>query len=295
MRGLAIVSVLACACDARLGGTAATPDGGGDDDGQTPTDGPDPDAPLGAFGAPQKITIAADGTAREDDATLSHSGLELVFAIVNPADNQKDLFYASRPDLQSPFGTATKLPFSANGISEETPRFSDNDLTLFFAKTVGTGNLDVHRVTRPTAGTPSFGTPSVVAGVNSAGVDKWFMPCDGNRYLMIVGTDIGEGVLGGGAPQIVPELSSTASETGPFLTKDCLTVHFASTRGNGTTNLIYTASRAALDQPWSVPVAIDDFAMLGGSQQDPFISADTRTFVFVSDIGGSNDVYISTR
>lgn len=297
MRGLAtIVVVLACAgCDARLGGNAAGSDGAGDDDAQPPTDGSGPDAPLGAFGAPQKIIVAGDLTAREDDGTLSQSGLELVFAVVNQTDMQKDLFYASRPDLQSSFGPATKLPFSATGTSEETPRFSDDDLTLFFAKTVGTGNLDIHRVTRPTAGSTAWGTPSVVPGVNGAGVDKWFMPCDGNRYLIIIGADIAEGVLGGGAPQIVTELSSANSETGPFVTKDCLTAHFASTRGNGTTNLIYTSSRTAVDQPWSMPVAIDDFAILGGSQQDPFISADTRTFVFVSDVSGTNDVYISTR
>lgn len=142
MRGLAVVSIALIGCQARLGGDLG--DDVTDDAPLFGLDAPPPDVPLGPFGAPQKIAVAADATAREDDGSLSHSGLELVFAVVDPNDgNQKDLFYAARPDLQSAFGTATKLPFSATGTSEETPRFSDDDLTLFFAKTVGTGNLDV--------------------------------------------------------------------------------------------------------------------------------------------------------
>lgn len=121
------------------------------------------------------------------------------------------------------------------------------------------------------------------------------MPCEGNRYLLIIGADIAEGVLGNGAPQVVAELSTTSSETGPFVTRDCLNVTFASTRGDGTTNRLYTSSRTAIGQPWSTPVVLDTFAALGGAQQDPFISDDDRTFVFVSDVGGTNDVYISTR
>ena len=173
MRGPAIIALaLAAGCEARVGGNPATTDAV-DDDGPAADDGPAPDAPLGAFGAPQKITIAADDTAREDDGTLSHDGLELVFAVQNPDDgNRKDLFYASRPDLASAFGPATKLPLSGNGTSEETPRFSDDDLTLYFAKTVADNGLDIHRVTRPSAGAPNFGTPAIVQGVNSTGVDK---------------------------------------------------------------------------------------------------------------------------
>lgn len=282
------------ACEARLGGdTPATDDAAGDGS-LFSTDGPEPDAPLGDFGPPQLIAVAAT-TAQEDDGSLSHDGLELIFARVS--NGQKDLFYTSRPDLQSAFGTPTLLPFSAAGTSEETPRFSDDDLTLYFAKTVGTGNLDIHRVTRPNAGSQLWGTPTLVQGVNSAGVDKWFMPCgtDG-RFLIIIGADIGEGVQGQGAPTVVAELSSVDSETGPFVTKDCLNVTFASTRGGGV-NRLYTSSRAAVTDPWSAPVLLDIATIVGvgGDQQDPFISDDTRTFLFVSNNAGTNDLYLTTR
>jgi hypothetical protein len=297
MRGPALAAIALCAaCGAEVGGNIATTDVGPDDDAAlADQDGPGPDAPLGAFSAPQKVAIAGTG-AGEDDASLSNSGLEMVFAVANAADsNRKDLFYTSRPDLLSVFGAPTKLPFSVDGSAEETPRFSDDDLTLFFAKTNGTNQLDIFRVTRPTAGTPGFGTPTLVEGVNGTLVDKWFMPCDGNRYLMIIGADIAEGVLGGGLPTVVGDLSTPQSETGPFVTKDCLTTYFASTRPDGALNRIHTSSRTAIGQPWSVPTVVDTFAALGGAQQDPFISNDQRTFVFVSNVDGSNDVYISTR
>jgi hypothetical protein len=120
------------------------------------------------------------------------------------------------------------------------------------------------------------------------------MPCTGNRFLVIVGNDIAEGTLGGGAPTLSTELSSpTETETGTFLTPDCLTTYFA--RSDGTTNRIFTSTRTAIGQPWATPTPINDFAALGGSQSDPFISNDNRTFVLVSNVGGSNDVYISTR
>jgi WD40-like Beta Propeller Repeat len=286
---------LACVgCGATIANTS-TSDGNGTDG--NPQDDAAIDAEvLGAWAPPAKISVAAATGLDEDDGTLSYSGLELVFAVVNAADaDRKDLYYASRPDLLSQFGPATKLPFSVNGTSEETPRFSTDDKTLFFAKTVANRGLDIHQVTRPAAGSQMWGTPTLVAGVSSAGTDKWFMPCTGNRYLMIVGGDIAEGTLGGGPPTPVAELSSAQNETGPWLTDDCLTVFFASARPDGNNVHLYTSQRTAIGSPFSAPTLVTDFAMLGGDQQDPFIAPNNRTFVFASNAGGTNDIYISTR
>lgn len=294
MRGCLGIAALLAACGARIDANQANPDASPDDIDAADDIDARTDAPLGAFGPPAKIGAAADPALQEDDGTLSYSGLELVFAVQNAADNnRKDLYLSSRADLASAFGPAMLLPFSAIGTSEETPRFSADDLTLFFAQTNGTNALDIFRVTRPAAGSLAWGMPQSVAGVNTTAVEKWFMPCDNNRYLVIVGGDLAEGVLGGGLPVVVPELSSTASETGTFLTQDCLTVYFASTRDG--TNRIYTATRTAVGQPWTTPTTVDFFAVLGGDQQDPFIATDQRTFVFASNADTTNDIYISTR
>ncbi len=294
MRGLAMIALVLTGCGAQVGADATSPDAAGD---ATAADG-DPDATvmLGPWGAPQKVGVASDAALNEDDGTLSYSGLEMVFAVQNAADNnRKDLFYTSRPDLQSQFGIATKLPFSADGTSEETPRFSADDLKLFFAKSTTDNGLDINVVTRSAPGSTTWSAPQLVTEVNSVNTDKWFMPCsNGTDYLMITNADVAEGTVGS-APVVDANLSSASGETGTFLTKDCLTAYFASSRPDGAANHIYRSTRTAIGQPWSTPAMVTDFAGLGGNQQDPFISNDDRIFVFVSDVGGTNDVYISTR
>lgn len=251
---------------------------------------------LGPWGIPAKVP-GASGTAGEDDGTLGSGGLELVFAVQDPADgNNKDLYIMTRATTTAAFGMPSKLPFSVTGSSEETPRFSANGKTLYFAsnRATGIGGLDIYRVTRQNAGSP-WSTPALVPGVNTTANEKWFMPCGmSGDYLVILGGDIAAGTIGGAPPVIVAELSApNANETGTFLTGDCLTTYFASVRSG--TNKIYTSHRTSLTTAWQAPTAVDDFMMIGGAQEDPWLADDGRTFVFVSDASGSKDVYISVR
>jgi hypothetical protein len=255
--------------------------------------GPDGPAPLGQWGTPQLVP-GASTTAAEDDATLSATAREMIFAVVDPAAaNTKDLYYMSRPSATGAWTTPVALPFNSTA-SDETPRFADNDLTLYFAssRAGGVGGLDIYKVTRPSV-TGAWGTPALVPGVNSVGTEKWFMTCPGtNLYLTIVGTDIGQGVMGN-APTVCAELSSTATETGTFVSADCKTIYFASNRTG--TNRLYVATRTSSALPFEPPDLVVDFAGIAGNQEDPWLSPDRRTFVFVSDISGTKDVYISTR
>jgi Tol biopolymer transport system component len=184
--------------------------------------------------------------------------------------------------------------------SEETPRLSADDLTLYFAsnRTGTKGNLDIWSVTRGAVG-GAWGPPVNLTEVNTSANEKWFQPCGkAGRYMMIVtnganGNDLAEGVLGSGtAPVVAPTLNSASSETGTFLTQDCLTIYFASARGAKTA--IFTSHRNAVTDAWPPPTVDTDFAT-GGNEQDPWMSPDQRTFIFASDAGGNNDIYISTR
>jgi len=288
--------VLVCACSATVGTQGAT-DAGGDND---PDATVEPDAEtLGAWGTPTLVPGASTGVS-EDDGSMSSPALEVVFSAIDPADNNKHLYYMVRTTKQDPFGPAIRLPFNVTNSTDQTPRFSADDLTLYFAsnRDPNTTGLDVYQVTRPSVG-GTFGTPSLVAGIDDpAKDDKWCMLCAGNRYLMISnragGEDIYEGVLGMGAPVRVAELSSPQSETGTFLSQDCLTVHFASTRGGP--NRLYTSTRTAIGMPWAPPTTVDDFVPLATeNQEDPWLASDGRTFMFSSNKSGNRDVYLSTR
>jgi hypothetical protein len=307
MRGGLTISLVACclsaaACGVRLEGDQPLPDGSRPNnpdartvDAPTPPP-PPPDGPpaLGPWGTP-KLVAGASGPGGHDDGTLASSTNEMIFAITDAATSTKDLFYMSRPSPTGAWTTPERLPFNVAGVSDETPRFSADDLTLYFAsgRTGGLGGLDIYRVTRPAVGSKSWSTPQPVPGVSTANTDKWFVPCSVNgTYMVSVNNDIGQGTLGS-PPTVCPELSSIEAETGPFLSPDCKTIYFASVRTG--TNKIYRATRPTLGSPFSTPELVTDFNALGGAQEDPWLSTDLRTFMFVSDRSGSKDVYISTR
>ena len=110
---------------------------------------------------------------------------------------------------------------------------------------------------------------------------------------MILGNDVAEGTLPN-KPTVVTILSTGASETGTFITKDCLTAYWASVVSGD--NAIYTSTRSVATDAWPAPAMVMDFTALGGEQSDPWISPDQKTFSLTSDItGNQNDIYISTR
>ena len=289
-RLLGLVLVVASACKVQLSDGVDGGDGGfrGSDGGVT-------DAPLGAWGPPMKHPAASSPTLAEDDASLRGDGLEMVFAIANAADgNLKDLYTTSRTSLADAWTPATLLSLSVTGASDETPRFSADGLTLYFAsgRMGGAGNLDIYAVTRASL-TGTWSAPSPVAGPNSAALEKWYTPC-GTGYLVVVGGDIAEGTIGA-APTISTTLSDMATnETGPFLTPDCLTTYFASPRGAPPTK-IYRATRTSTSAPWSTPTVFTEFASVGGDQEDPWMSPDMRIFSFATNVDGTKDQYIVTR
>lgn len=252
------------------------------------------DAALGPWGTPMKHPSASDTVLSEDDGSLRFDGLEMVFAIANAADgNLKDLYTTSRASLADNWTPPTMLSLSVTGASDETPRFSPDGLTLYFAsgRAGGAGSLDIYAVTRLSLAA-AWSAPAPVAGPNSAALEKWYTPC-GTSYLVIVGGDIAEGTIGA-APMIVTALSDAATnETGPFLTPDCLTTYFASPRTPPTK--IYTSTRASITAPWSTPVVFDEFAAIGGDQEDPWMSPDMKIFSFVSNVAGTKDQYLVTR
>lgn len=262
---------------------------------------PDGPAPLGKWGAPTAIAVAATTDFEEDDATLSSNGLEMIFAR-SPANGAgKDLFYASRATTADKFGTIQPLSFNTT-TSEETPRLSADDKTLYFASGRGGGNtgLDIYMSTRAAAGSTTWGMPTRIASASSATTDKWYMPC-GTHYVVAQttaagDTDLYEGVIGA-APTVAAELNTKGSETGTFLTKDCLTIYYASTGNANTAAQLYMSTRDTVDSKWKAPTLVTDFPVGGKTtgEEDPWMSSDLRTFVFVSNANGTKDVFISTR
>ena len=295
-RHLLLLMLLTSACKAELAdvkGSLVDGDGGVTDaladDSSVPFD-----TALPAFGTPMLNNAASSPTLAEDDGALTSDGLEMVFAVA--ATGGKDLFYTKRASLTSAWATATKLAISAVE-SDETPRFSPDDLTLYYAsaRTGTLGSLDIFQTTRPAKGSTAFGVITAVAGPSSTLLEKTYTPCNGS-YVVVVAGDLAEGTVGAAPMPITVLNDATGSETGPFLTADCLRIYFASTR-DGTAK-IYASSRASMTAPWAAPALATDIPSVTGAtgMEDPWFSPDERILSFAATVaGGTKDQYIIAR
>ena len=92
-------------------------------------------------------------------------------------------------------------------------------------------------------------------------------------------------------------LNSASTETSTFISKDCLTVMFASNRSGQ--SQIYTATRPTIGGTWSAPVLLDApfDPSTGTDNEDPGYTPDGHFFVFAGIHAPlmTKDVYLSTR
>ena len=304
VRRLAWIAVLLGGCNARLGelnhsmsgdaGSAAQQDATVGSD--APLDA-QPDAPDGPWGTPAVIPGTAGAGINVDDPSMTQDGLDIIYAVTNAAAGTKSLFEIQRASLGSPWGTPVPRTELDIGTSEESPRFSLDDKTIYYGVA---GNI--YTATRAAEG-DAFGTPALVTAINTGFYQKWLAVCD-NGVAMVArqatstsDTDLYEGTLAAGAPNAATTLNSTSNEISTFLSKDCLTVYFASNR-SGTTQL-YTSKRSAVGGAWSTPVnvATPFSASDGADNEDPWASNDGHIFLLASERGGSTtkQLYISTR
>jgi hypothetical protein len=282
------------ACKAQLGdGPVDGGDGSADGSGVVPMpDGAAPDATamLGPWSMPEKVP-GADSARGEDDVTLSSSRLELYFK--RDDNDSANLYMMTRATTSSAWSAPIALTVLNSTVDEESPRLTNDDLTMYFGR-----NGDIYRTTRAAVGMP-WGAAVPVDVLNTGAYEKWAAVCD-NGYVVVSrsvqnrGQDLFEGNIATGAPTALAQLNSTSNEQGTFLSSDCLRLYFQSNRQNSQFD-IYMASRVTTTAAWSNAAPIADFNTGMYNEEDAWISADERTFAFASNRGGNKDVYLSTR
>lgn len=93
-----------------------------------------------------------------------------------------------------------------------------------------------------------------------------------------------------------------ASDARPNVRKDGLEIVFDSTRAGGPPQ-VYSATRASIVEPWSLPALLDgNVNWAGFAQSRPSLSRDGTRLYFGStranvpgDLAGSADVFVATR
>jgi hypothetical protein len=306
-RGLVLGLVLAAGCSARLKDNPTT-DAPVQHDSPVHVDSSIDSATdayvFGAWSAPNGVPGASDSTLNIDDETLNSQQTELYFGIIDPglAGSPKQLWMMNRATAADPWGSPVRLDasFNVGGTTpptEESPRFSPDDLKIYF----GRGG-DIYYATRSAIGQP-WTTPVQLPTVSTANYEKWFAVCNGNYYLVARNSGSGtpvrlyEGQLGAGSDTLSALSGTTGNDIGSFLSADCTTAYWASNR-SGTTQ-IYTSTRTAPGASWQPTTMLDTEFGTSTDNEDPWLSPDGRTFYFASTrYGGTNvnkGVFYSTR
>jgi hypothetical protein len=266
----------------------------GDADADVDTDG-DGDV-ADCFSEPQAVTELHSVSYHPD---ISADGLTIyLVALVPPTLGLTDLWYATRPDLASPFDPPVHLAEISSEAEDRGPNISTDGLTIYFNsdREGGQGSYDIWRATRPDLGSP-FGEPENVEELN---LDAWdgvpHLTADG-LTIYFASNRIWIGSMGAldiwvatrpdldspfGSPRNVVELNSTGTDASPSLTADGLTIYFHSDRPGGAGDMdLWVATRPDTSSPFGTP---ENLAELNTSSRDwdADIAADGSTLYFTS-------------
>jgi WD40-like Beta Propeller Repeat len=268
--------------------------------------------PRTEFSAPTPLTSLntpeQEGSGRfrgDDETTIYFDAIREAGAGGNA---MFDLFTATRLDRGDSFGPAVRIDgLSQPQTHEYSPSLTDDGTKLFFERQdASQTNSDIYVAQRETASGP-FGPPSLVAGINTSGYEaNPFVHGDGHE-LWFVATgadttiDIFLGVLtpGGYAAHPVAELNSDVDDYYPVVTKDNLTVYFASQRplGGAAGFNVWVATRMTPAETFGRPAPVGNVNS-DGDERPTWISDDgCRLYIAADRDGGrgGQDIYVSSR
>lgn len=122
-----------------------------------------------AFSQPVNVPVI-NSASSETGPFLSADGLTLYFGSNRPGGpSSTNIWAASRPTLDDPFGEPSVLAELDIGASVEAPSLSDDELTIYFDGE-GAGMTDLYVASRPDRG-QDFSAPTPVTELNSASAD----------------------------------------------------------------------------------------------------------------------------
>lgn len=234
-----------------------------------------------------------------------------------------DLWYATRPSVDSPWGTPQNMGSEINSsVSDSLPFLSANEHVLYFqsARPGGCGLGDVWATYRRNANfawerpvnlgcvlntqlwtetAPAFfEDPQTEQAYLFYGSDRSGGLGDFDVYVSMLNDD-GSATAG----VLVPEFSSPKRDTRIFIRRDGLEAFVTSDRTDvGSQGLIdiWTTTRETLSDQWSTPlVSLPSPVNSSCDDGSPFLSRDGTTLYFFSNRGGSTcgnrDIWSTTR
>lgn len=272
---------------------------GGDDglDAAGDVDGPPSDGRTG-WSAPRTIPAAAVAAVTEDDGAIAPGGKELYFSAVIVGGTDEDIMVST--DDGGVWQTAVRSPLSSpgtvdTGIRFTVPQTDPTGAAAYFASNRLGASLEIYFTSRPMGG--AWSTPTPVPSLNSLTDDYTASPCLGGTRFVVASS---RGGASSDLYDIVPNLTTTpiaaantaGTESGPFVTEDCLRLYFASDI-DGTLDL-YVTTRETIDAPWSERTKIEDLST-SVNEGDPWLGDDERHMIFALHDGNDLNLVESFR
>jgi hypothetical protein len=284
------------------------------------------DAPLEADAPPPCNTSAPFGTATPVSGlgTLSITTARftpdagettMIFSALNGCTDENcwDLYFATRPDLVSPFGQAELLPgvnVNVRQASQYWPTMTSDQLLLFFESSRSVtpgpdgGYLDdqarVWTAVRPNL-TADWQQPylqSEFQNIPGAEGSPYVLPNGQWLYFISAGRPGGKGNLDIWVAELgqfgsvtaftnIDAINTTNAESAPVVTLDNLTLYFA--RTDALTNRhIMVSSRKRVSDPFGPPAFVTELNT-SGEEFPSWISDDQCRLYFSSDRAVPND------
>jgi Tol biopolymer transport system component len=272
---------------------------------------------YGGWSTPVNLGPTINTSVTESGAAVSKDGLSLYFYSPRTGGfGGNDIWVSQRESVDDAWDTPENLGPTVNSTADDSvPSFSRDGHWMFFASTRpgGYGLADIWASWRPQTH-DDFGWQAPInlgAGVNTTFNDNgngYFENDDGGSPQLYFGSDrLGSADIymselqpdgSWGPASLAPELSSPAADNRPSLRHDGLEIFFYSARVGGGGTDVWTATRDAVDAPWSTPVNLGAPVDTSFTDIHPYVSPDGATLYFSSNrtggLGGL-DLYVTTR
>jgi len=269
-------------------------------------------AHFSEWSVPVNLGATVNSPFGDNLAELSKDELSLYFTSNRPGGSGAlDLWVSRRASVDEPWGPPVNLGPTVNSSENDAgPSLSRDGHYLFITsnRPGGLGSNDIYVSWRtdghddfaweaPVNVGPPVNGPAFDAGAALRRPELYFTSGPAANALDIyVSSATGNGFE---APQLVVELSSTATDQRPTVRYDRREIFFSSNRAGGFgADDIWGATRPSAATPWTSPVNLGPVINTTFVESQPSLSEDGTMLFFSSDRpGGSGglDIYVSTR
>jgi WD40-like Beta Propeller Repeat len=274
------------------------------------------------WSTPVSLGPVINSASSDQGPAISKNGLSLYYHSNRPGGfGGFDIYVSQRVSVDDPWGSPVNLgPFVNTAFDEGNPAFSRDGHLLFFQslRPGGLGGIDLW-VSRRNHTHDDFDWEPAVnlgSGVNSSADENapTYFENDEQNVVQLYFVSNRLGGLGGqdiylsnqtldgsfGPAALVPELSTSSTDSRPSIRYDGLEVVFQSNRAGSLSSALdlWVATRESALDAWSAPVNLGSTINTTSIDNNANLSSDRMTLFFSSDrpggLGGL-DLYMTTR